>query len=194
MNTRVSKKMATSFDSVGASCAILSVNALNQQSQVVNTFLEATQPNDLPHLVIGSKVDWVGQDDLYAFEHDLGCRVVPMSLLTTQDTDHLRESLSIGQFFETGVTCLPVSHRLSQASPVSFAKGAKTRKSKTRKQGNAVRRQPRRDHQEQRQIGRSIQLCMGRLGLYAGGLARLDGQGIGPIHDTGISCRQEVGH
>jgi len=132
MGTRVSKKMMTSFESIGATGAILMVNAFDPQISTSKIFLEAIQTNDLPHVVIGNKMDLVNPDEFSQLEAELGCKVMPMSLLTRQNTDHLSESLkktfpeqariSVLGIFNTGKTSL-IAHLTGKALNISNLPG-----------------------------------------------------------------------
>lgn len=132
MNTRVSKKMMTSFESIGADGAILMVNAFDPQIPTTKIFLEAIKQNDLPHIVIGNKIDLVSQDEFNELEEELGCNVMPMSLLTQQNTDSLSESLkqlfpdnsriSVLGIFNTGKTSL-IAHLTGKALKISNMPG-----------------------------------------------------------------------
>lgn len=132
MSTRVSKKMITSFESLNASGAILMINAFDPQIPTTKIFLEAIHQNGLPHVVIGNKIDLVNADELAELEKELTCSVLPMSLLTNQNTQGLKEliknifpensRISVLGIFNTGKTSL-IAHLTGKQLKISNMPG-----------------------------------------------------------------------
>lgn len=116
MSTRVSKKMMTSFESLNASGAILMINVFEPQILTTKIFLEAIHQYGLPYVVIGNKIDLVDDEELAELEEELACSILPISLLTGQNTQGLKEllknlfpeksRLSVLGIFNTGKTSL----------------------------------------------------------------------------------------
>lgn len=132
MNTRVSKKMMTSFDSIDASGAILMINVFDPQIPTSKLFLEAITSKNLPHVVIGNKIDLINKEELADIEKELGCNILPISLLAKQNTENLskylenffpeKSRISVLGIFNTGKTSL-ISHLTGKPLKISNMPG-----------------------------------------------------------------------
>lgn len=85
MSKRVTKKMVTPFDVCEASGAVLLVNLYDPQIPTVRLFLEATENAQLPHFIVGNKLDLVTQEDVQRIRRELGVEFPTMSLLTGEN-------------------------------------------------------------------------------------------------------------
>ncbi|WAK02448.1 hypothetical protein [Methylobacter sp. YRD-M1] len=89
MSTRVSKKMMTAFESINASGAILMINVFEPQILTTKIFLEAIHQNNLPHVVIGNKIDLIDDEELpklgvcrtYQHLNIISCKIVMSSII-----------------------------------------------------------------------------------------------------------------
>lgn len=132
MNTRVSKKMMTPFESAEATGAILMVNLFEPQIATTKLFLEAIQANGLPYMIIGNKVDLVSTNDVGQVEAELGAPFKSVSFLNKQNIGDLADvirrrflpgsRISVLGVFNTGKTSL-IAHLTGKPLKISNMPG-----------------------------------------------------------------------
>lgn len=85
MSTRVTKKLVTPFEMCQATGAVLLVNLYDPQIPTLRLFLEAIEKAELPYLIVGNKLDLVGQERVEEVRKELGQKFPVMSLLTGEN-------------------------------------------------------------------------------------------------------------